>query len=282
MKRMARQIINHQLNAVDATPVEFIKMTAANGCNLVTLFVFDGRQVLPSLTQTPLTFPTVVTRDTKRAVLDALAETGVSVNGIEFFPLTDDVDLNVYKPALALGRELGAKRVSSHIFIRDDALVVDKLGALCELAKAEGLVVSSEFCPMTAGNPSLERGKWLVDQVGSSHFGIGVDTLHVVRSGAAIADIAKLDERYFGISQINDAFGREVSSNYIDSVHNREVPGTGELPLREILNAVPASLPIEIEVPAQHRRKAGVTAAEHVRDCIAGTRAILETLSPSR
>ena len=43
-------------------------------------------------------------------------------------------------------------------------------------------------------------------------------------------------------------------------MHNREVPGKGDLPLREILNAVPAVMQIEIEVPAAHRREAGVTA----------------------
>jgi len=278
---VARPLIVHQLNAVGVTPVEFIEIAAANGCDQVTLFTFDGGPSLPR-SNTGLTYPTTVTPDTKQDVLRALAANGVSVNGIEFFPLIADVDPETYKPALALGAELGAQRVSSHIFITDDALVVDRLGKLCELARAEGMKVSSEFCPLTPGNPSLERGKWLVDQVGSADFGIGVDTLHVVRSGATPAAIAELDARYFGITQINDAFGTHVSSDYIADVHNREVPGRGDLPLHEILSAVPASLPIEIEVPAAHRRKAGVTAAEHVRDVVEGTRAIAEALTPSR
>ena len=278
---MTRPIIVHQLNAVGVSPTQFIDIVADNDVGLATLFTFIGEGVLPQ-TNTGLTYPTPVSSSDMKDVLAALAHRGVKVDGIEFFPLTDNVDLELFRPALAMGRELGAKRVSTHIFIKDDALVVDKLGKFCDLAAAEGLKVSSEFCPMTYGNPSVQRGKWLVDQVGSDKFGIGVDSLHTVRSGCTPADIAALDERYFGISQINDAFGTHTSSNYIPDVHNREVPGDGDLPLLDIFNALPASLAIEIEVPAAHRRKAGVTAAEHVRDVVRGTRSIIAALSPTR
>lgn len=278
---MTRSLVVHQLNAVGVSHVDFIKISAAVGVPLVTIFTFDGATVLPQ-SNTGLNYPTALSPGQKREVAAALADNGVAIDGVEFFPLTDDVDLNRYVPALDLSAELGAKRVSSHIFIRDDKLVVDKLGALCDLAAARGMSVSSEFCSMTAGNPSLPRGAWLVDQVRRSNFGLGVDTLHVVRSGATPADIAKLDAHYFGIAQINDAHGLQISSNYISDVHNREVPGRGDLPLRAILSAVPASLPIEIEVPAAHRRAAGVTAAEHVRDVVEGTRAIVVELRPAR
>ncbi len=276
-----RPIVVHQLNATGVSPAEFIRIVASTGCNLVTLFTFDGGGVVPR-SNTGLSYPQPVTPDNKAETLAALAETGVSVDGIEFFPLTDDVDLEIYVPALAMGRELGAKRASSHNFIRDDVLVVDKLGKLCDLAEREGLTLSSEFCPMTAGNPSLERSIWLVDQLGRSSFGMGVDTLHFVRSGASLETLAALDTRYFGIAQICDALGTHISEDYIADVHNREVPGKGELPLREILSAVPQSIKIEIEVPAAHRRKAGVTAEQHVRDVVEGTRAIVKTLTPNR
>jgi sugar phosphate isomerase/epimerase len=183
---------------------------------------------------------------------------------------------------LALAAELGARRAVTHIFIEDDALVVDRLGAFCELADAEGLKVTSEFCPLTAGNPSLARATWLVDQVGRDSFGIGVDMLHVVRSGATAADLARLEPRYFGIVQICDARGAHASSDYIKDVHNREVPGQGDLPLRELLSAVPAAMPIEAEVPAALRRAAGISAADHVRDVLAGTRTVVSRLTPTR
>ncbi len=276
-----RPIVVHQLNATGVSPAEFIRMVAATGCKLVTLFTFDGGDQVPR-SNTGLSYPQPVTPQNKAETLAALAETGVAVDGIEFFPLTEEVNLDIYVPALAMGRELGAKRASSHLFIRDDALVVDKLGKLCDLAKREGLTLSSEFCPMTAGNPSLERSIWLVDQLGRSDFGMGVDTLHFVRSGGSLEVLAGLDPRYFGIAQICDALGTHTSQDYIADVHNREVPGEGDLPLREILSAVPQSMQIEIEVPAAHRRAAGVSAEQHVREVVEGTRAIAKALTPSR
>ena len=278
---MDRQIILHQLNAPDASLVELIGMAGSNGCSTVSIFGFNGATVLPARNAS-LSYPEAVTREIKQDVLHALADNGVAIDGIEFFPLTAEVDLDVYKPALAQGRELGARRAVTHIFIEDDALVVDRLGQFCELAEAEGLKVSSEFCPMTAGNPSLGRARWLVDQVGRDSFGIGVDVLHLIRSGGTAEDVARLEPRYFGITQICDAKGRHVSSDYFGEVHNRDVPGQGDLPLREFLNAVPAAFPIEIEVPAGHRRAAGVSAAGHVRDVLAGARAIVATLAPVR
>jgi sugar phosphate isomerase/epimerase len=276
-----RPIVVHQLNATGVSPAEFIRMVAATGCKLVTLFTFDGGDQVPR-SNTGLSYPQPVTPQNKAETLAALAETGVAVDGIEFFPLTEEVNLDIYVPALAMGRELGAKRASSHLFIRDDALVVDKLGKLCDLAKREGLTLSSEFCPMTAGNPSLERSIWLVDQLGRSDFGMGVDTLHFVRSGGSLETLAGLAPRYFGIAQICDAIGTHTSQDYIADVHNREVPGKGDLPLREILSAVPQSMQIEIEVPAAHRRAAGVSAEQHVREVVEGTRAIAKALTPSR
>jgi sugar phosphate isomerase/epimerase len=278
---MTRPIILHQLNAVGATPAEFVRIAADNDCRRVTMFAYDGGDVLPR-SNSGLTYPTPIGPDMKDEVARALAETGVALDGIEFFPLTADVDFELYKPALALGAELGARRAVTHVFIQDDAQVVDRLGEFCDLAEAQGMKVSSEFCPLTPGNPSLERARWLVDQVGRASFGIGVDMLHVVRSGAGAADIAALDPRYFGVVQICDARGAHVSSDYIKDVHNREVPGQGDLPLHELLSAVPAALPIEAEVPAAHRRAAGVSAAEHVRDVLAGARAVLAGLTPSR
>ena len=279
---MTRPLIVHQLNATGVSPAEFIRIVAANGVDQVTLFTYDGGDLVPR-TNTGLSYPQPVTQANKRETMDALAETGVTVDGVEFFPLTDTVDLNLYAPSLALGAEIGAKRASSHIFITDDGLVIDKLGQLVDLAKAEGIGrISSEFCPLTAGNPSIQRGKWLVDQLGRPDFGIGMDALHAVRSGCTAADIAALDPRYFGITQICDAIGTHVSSDYVPFSHKREVPGEGDLPLVELFNAVPASVAIEIETPAAHRRAAGVTAAEHVRDVIAGSRKIIAQLTPSR
>ncbi len=275
-------LIVHQLNATGVSPAEFIRIVASNGVDQVTLFTYDGGDLVPR-TNTGLSYPTPVTAANRQETLDALAETGVTVDAVEFFPLTDAVDLESYRAALAMGAAIGATRASSHIFITDDGRVIDKLGKLLDLAKSEGIGrISSEFCPLTAGNNSVHRGKWLVDQLGRPEFGLNFDSLHIVRSGCTPAEIAACDPKYFSISQINDAIGTHVSSDYVPFSHKREVPGQGDLPLVDIFNAIPESVAIEIETPAAHRRAAGVTAAEHVRDVIEGTRKIMARLTPTR
>ena len=274
---MSRPIVLHQFNAPETSLVELIGMAGAHGCQAVSIFGFNGATVLPARNAS-LAYPEAVTAENRREVMRALNDHGVSLDGIEFFPITAEVDFEVFRPALAQAREMGAKRVVSHIFIEDDAHVVDRLGRFCELAAAEGLKVSTEFCPMTPGNPSLARARWLVEQVGAANFGIGLDVLHLIRSGGTPADVAALDPRYIAAVQICDAKGAHASEDYMADVHNREVPGQGDLPIRQFLQAVPASFPVEVEVPAAHRRAAGVTAAEHIRDVVTAARAIIETL----
>jgi sugar phosphate isomerase/epimerase len=278
---MTRPIILHQLCATGVDPAEFVNIAADNDCRDVTIFVYNGNATLPN-SNTGLNYPEPVTSESRAELRRALVDNGVSLDGVEFFPITADVDFELYKPAIALGAELGARRAVGHVFILDDSMVVDRLGEFCDLAESFGLRFTSEFCPLTAGNPSLDRAKWLVDQVGRESFAIGIDMLHTVRSGATAADLAALEPRYFGVVQICDAFGTQSSCDYIKDVHNREVPGTGDLPLQGLLSAVPGAQPIEAEVPAAHRRAAGVSAAEHVRDVLAGTRAVVAGLSPTR
>jgi sugar phosphate isomerase/epimerase len=278
---MTRPIILHQLCATGVAPGDFVRLAGDNDCPGVTMFAYNGNATLPN-SNTGLSYPTPIAPEMKGELKAALADGGVALDGVEFFPITAEVNFEIYKPAIALGAELGARRAVGHVFILDDALVVDRLGEFCDVAESFGLKFTSEFCPLTAGNPSLGRAKWLVDQVGRESFAIGVDMLHTVRSGATAADLAALDPRYLGVVQICDALGAHVSSDYIKDVHNREVPGHGDLPLHDLLSAIPAAQPIEAEVPAAHRRAAGVTAAEHVRDVVAGARAVVAALAPIR
>lgn len=278
---MARQLVLHHMNAGEAAPAAFVRLAAAHGCDAVTLFAFEGSRVLPS-SNAGLSYPAAVTPENEDEVRAALAETGVSLEAVEFFPITAEVDLELYRPALARGKSLGAKRAVTHMFILEDAPAVEKLGRFSEMAKAEGLALTAEFCPMTPGNPSLARAAWFVDQLGSGNFRIGFDALHAARSGCTAEDVLKLGPEYFGIAQICDAHGRHVSSNYFAEVHNREVPGKGDLPLHELLSAIPASVAIEIEVPAAHRRAAGISTAQHISDVIAGAREVVDNLAPVR
>lgn len=142
--------------------------------------------------------------------------------------------------------------------------------------------VAIEFCQMTPGCKTMEQAKWFVDQVGRANLGFGICPMHLTRSGGTAANIAALDARYLFYGQINDGHGLHVSPAYFDEVHNRELPGDGEFPLHDILSALPADAPIEVKLPSDRRREAGVSALDFSREAGARSRALLDALTPDR
>lgn len=84
-------------------------------------------------------------------------------------------------------------------------------------------------------------------------------TRHRVRSGAGAADIAKLEPNLIAYAQLCDApLISRLGSCADEAKFERMVPGTGELPLRAIVAALPKDIVIGIEVPQRSLAEAGV------------------------
>jgi sugar phosphate isomerase/epimerase len=264
----------HQVTVIDLDPLAFLRVAAESGCDSVSVFTHVPELTLPGQ-RAQLRFP-IVTPDIKGSFLERLADTDLAVAGAEFFPLTAEVGLADYAPALALAREIGASRAVTHIHDLETGRVVERLGRLCEMAGAEGLSLAIEFSPMTRGCDSLQRAAWFVDQVGRSSLSVGVDCLHLIRSGGTVEDLGKLDDRYFGYAQICDGHGLHRSADYMVEARDRGLPGAGDFPLAAIIAALPKTLPLEVEVPSAERRAASVSALDHARDVVARTRALVE------
>lgn len=276
----ARPIGLHQITVMDVEPLQFAELARSAGCDRISIFTYAPKAVLPGQ-KSRFLFPTV-TRDMQDAMRKRLATHGIAVMGVEYFPITADADLADYAAGLALGRSLGATRAVTHIHDIDGARAVNTLGALCDLAAKEGLAIGLEFTSLTRGCPSLRRAAWFVDQIGRTNFGIGVDCLHLVRSGASAADLYELEARYFSYAQICDGFGLAASSDYMTESHDRQLPGDGDFPLEAIIRALPAATEMEIEVPSVSRVKAGVSAVEHARRALAQARALVDRAVPTR
>jgi sugar phosphate isomerase/epimerase len=265
---------------MDVDPLQLVEVAASAGFDRISIFTFSPKPVLPGQ-KARLLFPTV-TREMQGEMQQRLAAHGLAVMGVEYFPITAEADLADYVAALSLGRALGAKRAVTHIHDTDSARAADKLGALCDLAAKEGLSVGLEFTSLTRGCGSVQRAAWFVDQIKRSNFGIGVDCLHLVRSGATIKDLDGLESRYFSYAQICDGFGLAASSDYMTESHDRELPGDGDFPLEAIIGALPAATALEVEVPSAKRIKAGVTPLEHARRAMARARALVDRAVPAR
>jgi sugar phosphate isomerase/epimerase len=275
---MQRPLILHHNTALGTEPLEFIDIAAACRCEQVSLFTYSPESGLPK-ENAGFRFNTV-TAQTRGELQARLAEHGLSVSGIEFYPITETADIRSYQASLALGRELGANRAVTLIFDADRGRALDRFGAFCELAQEQALTVGLEFTPLTRGCPSLDAARWFIEQAGQSHAGIGLDMLHLIRSGGSAADVARLEPRYVSYAQLCDGHGLHRSSDYFDEPRNRELPGEGDFPLQDILRALPAALALEVEVPSDKGRQAGVPAIQHAMEAVRHARAVLAAAVP--
>ncbi|RZI59732.1 MAG: sugar phosphate isomerase/epimerase, partial [Zymomonas sp.] len=92
---------------------DLVRFAAEAGCQAVSVFTNCPDAVLPGQSKR-LEFPTI-TSAAKREMQGALAQYGVKVVGVEYFPILPDLDVREYIPGLALGAELGGTRAVTHI-----------------------------------------------------------------------------------------------------------------------------------------------------------------------
>ncbi len=251
---------------MDVGPLELIEIAAQSGYQAVSLFT-NAPPVPIAGQEGKFVFPTV-TPAIEREARERLDALGLAMVNAEFFLLKPDVDLAGYRAGLALGRALGARHAISHVFEPDAARAVDLVGRFCDLAATEEMTVALEFCQMTPGCKNLAQAAWFVEQVGAANLGFGICPMHLVRSGGSAADIAAHDPAVLLYGQLNDGQGLHVSQSYFDEVHDRQLPGRGDFPLREIIAALPADAPIEVKCPSDSRIKAGVSALDYAREAL--------------
>jgi len=156
-----------------------------------------------------------------------------------------------YEPAIALGARLGASACVA-IFTPQrpmDAMRAD-FDALCRLAGAYGLRVAVEFA-MYTGIRTLSEANALIEATDLPNAGILLDALHFFRSGGQPDQVAALPHGRLHIVQLCDAplSAPALTGLQTEARGNRLDLGVGELPLRELVAAVPAQALLEIEAP---------------------------------
>jgi len=127
--------------------------------------------------------------------------------------------------------------------------------------------------PLAPGWKTLEETVRLIDQVNKPNLGIGVDLLHLIRSGGTPETVATTDSRYIAYAQLCDSSDLSVTEDYAyEASQHRLTPGDGKFPIREFLNALPPGTPLELEVP----QKSEVPALERVEAIVSAARRQIE------
>ncbi|ORW43768.1 sugar phosphate isomerase/epimerase family protein [Mycobacterium paraense] len=251
-------------------PVEFVELTADLGCRYMSAVV----RGLPLI---PLGFPTFSLKDPslRREVLAAMDHRGVAISLGDGFLVMPDAEMGSFAGDLDALAELGVPRINVVSLDPDLGRSFDQFAILTELAAQRGIQTVVEPVPgLTVGD--LPTALAARRHVGRPEFRLLIDTMHLVRSGGGAAEVAALDPGIIGYAQINDTTLQPRADNYMEeAMFERMVPGEGELPLRDILSALPAETVIEIEVPRRALALEGVSPIERIRPCVEAARRLL-------
>ncbi|MCC7040427.1 MAG: sugar phosphate isomerase/epimerase [Burkholderiales bacterium] len=176
---------------------------------------------------------------------------GVEIFDAEFISLTRDLDVDGLDEWMAIAAELGAQRVNCGASGDDPDVArnVERFGALCDVAARHGLAVDLEFMRWRKPIASIGDAVDIVTRAARPNGHILVDLLHVVRSGGTAADLARVPARLIGHVQLSDApLAAPTDAGIIaEAREGRLPPGEGGLPLVELMNALPAGVPLSTE-----------------------------------
>jgi sugar phosphate isomerase/epimerase len=260
------------ITAAELDPAELIAAAAENGCQCVSLLVHAHPAAkFPDhgLLNNPLV------RQQARAAAQSY---GVEIDTIEAFIIGPDTDVESFRPAFECGAYLGATLVNGLVRDPDESRRLDNLGKYSDLAHACGLRPMLE--PVAASSLStFAIALDTIARVGDGRLVLEVDILQLTRTGGTPADLVTIDPKLIGRAQICDGPRNAVLEPRYEAVEQRQIPGAGEFPLREFVQALPQKkMTLSVEVPLRDLTDQGVSGAERVRLAVEGTRRIVEGL----
>jgi sugar phosphate isomerase/epimerase len=251
-------------------PVQFVNLVADLGCR----YISTG---LTPMAYNPHGYAKWSLRDDpqlRRDMVAAMRDRDISISLCEGFGVAADADVSRYASDLDVLVELGVDRINIASMERDLQRTLDQFARLAEMAVARGIESTIEIGPGPIAK--LPAALEAIRHVGKSYFRLLIDTMHFVRSGSGAADIAALDPKVIGYVQICDVPLKSRHFSYMDeALHERMVPGTGELSLVDMVRALPDDVIIGVEVPQRSLAEAGVGPRDRVARCFAATRELI-------
>lgn len=255
-------------------PVDHVRLAAEMGCKAVSMGLEQkpdragerqGGYVPWSLRTDP-----ALRREVKAALADAGLRIGLG-EGIEASATVAPED---HAPDLDIFAQLGTRRIGA----RDNGLererAFDYMARLAEMARERDMDFAFEFSPVMTLR-TLKEALALVAYIGEERVSVTVDAMHFFRSGGIARELAELDAALIGHVRLCDAALKSQGDYRIEAEENRLIPGEGELPLREFVDALPRgkTLGLDLSLP---QAALGVEAArDYLVEVVARTRALL-------
>ncbi len=258
-----------QLMALDFSPPEMVRLAAEAGCQEAGIRMIA---VVRGGVAYPLMDNPAMLRETQRAV----AETGVGISDLEIAMLKPDTEIAAFLPFLDAGARVGAKHVVVAGYDPDEARLIANFAAFCDAAASFGLTGDLEFMPWS-NVPDLASAIRIVHAAARPNGGVLLDALHFDRSNSRIDDIARIPSGAMNYWQLCDG-PRDKPTTIESLLHaaraERMFPGEGGIDLVSLVRAIPADLPITLEIPAVGLARS-VGPLERARRAVARTHELL-------
>jgi len=251
-------------------PVDFIRLAAELECNYISISINERLY-------NPHGYEPFSVRDDaglRRRMVRALRDHGVSISLGDGFVVRPEAEIRDRGGDLDTMAELGVSRINTVSMDPDLGRSFDEFGVLAEMADARGIETTLEFALMLTV-PDLDTAVAAVRHVARPDFRLLIDTMHLVRSGSSADDVAALDPALIGYAHLSDHTLEQLGPTYWDDASNRKVPGEGEMPMHDIVAALPADIVIGVEVPMQSRAEAGESTRDRTRHALHGARQVV-------
>jgi sugar phosphate isomerase/epimerase len=246
----------------DALPLDYVEAGIAAGFSKIGLRVHRS----PGLPFHPILGDRAVTV----AIKQALANSGVRVFDIYSFYLEPETDIGRFEQAFAFGAELGARYAMVMGADPEWSRLSENFERVCELAGRFGLVCTVESA-VTRPVANLQHALELVTSSRCANVAICIDPLNFARAGDTAAALRRVDPGLLPYAQITDGIigPDEPNPALLGRMGpNRRSPlGQGNIPLGDILDALPRGVPLSVELPPPDGARPDATQwAVHVRD----------------
>lgn len=223
---MARTLSIAAATLRDLGPADTVAVAATAG--------FDGAGIWFD----PATWTDAVARE----VRSRLDDTGVVALDMEPIIVSDEGDHG--DRLVDAAAAIGARHVLVASRRADPGAVAERFAELCQRAAPAGMTLVLEFLPIF-GVRTLGGAVAIVQEAGQPNSGVLVDSLHLARSGGSVAEVAALPAELFPYVQVADAPARAPDPSMAglldEAINGRSLPGTGALPLAELVDAVPGA-----------------------------------------
>lgn len=259
------------LSSHRCTPAEAVRIAAQTGYSFVGLRLWPNAPGAPQ--QHLLDQPAAL-----REALAAQKDTGVGVFDLEIIRINEQFDPHTWDALYDVGAQLRAKAILVAGDDPNEARLTDNYARLCEVMKPFGMTADLEFMPWTEVKDAKSALRIVRNAGMPANAGILVDALHFGRSTTTLDDIRAIPRPLLHYAQICDAqAGLDFTTEQMIHIARCErlLPGDGNIDVQGLFDALPADLPVSVEV-VNFGREANTPPATWAAECLAKSRPFVE------